>query len=292
MRTSEHSKRAFKNDLKFYLRWCEENKKQPDDELSAREYLLFMKEKYSRNTINRKLSTLRNIYGFNIKSLKPEKKGIRALTDIEINTIRNFLLVESSSDGKFLKNPRNFVIFEIFLQTGIRSIELVRLKIEDINFTYNKIKIHGKGNKWRLVPLNSRLRKIILQYLEICKTIGSFLFNYPRTTRGIRKIFEKVSKKTGIKFSIHDLRRTFATRLRLDGNKIEVIQRILGHENITTTMRYIGFDEKEVINAVENISYNEGWKNNIPEKIINEINWNPEIMKLIEETIEKYNKGK
>ncbi len=266
---SEHTKRAYETDVRMYIGWCNEQCLEPSEEVSGREYIRMMKLKYKRNTVNRRLCALRKVFGFKIKSLRQEKKILRILADWEVDQVRDYLRYPKKGSGN---TDRNYLIFEILLQTGIRSEELLKIQMCDINTRDGKIEINGKGNKKRTVYMNKKLVRLMKKYRLLRAAMWAdegYLFPNLRCTRGLRKMIERMVKKTGMKrFSAHDIRATFATNLRVNGSRLEIIQKLLGHEDIKTTMGYIGVNESEVTANLETkLSYNEGWDDKLPSEV-------------------------
>ena len=184
----------------------------------------------------------------NIESPKQEKKLPKVLTEEEIKKLIN------SIDLNHEFGQRNKTIIEILYGTGIRVSELINLKLSNIFFKENIIKVIGKGNKERFVPLgeiasnemkiyinNRNLLKIDSKYSDIL-----FLNRYGRglTRSMIFKIISDASKRVGLdkKISPHTLRHSFATHLIKNGADLRTIQLILGHESITTTEIYTHLD--------------------------------------------------
>ena len=184
----------------------------------------------------------------NIESPKQEKKLPKVLTEEEIKKLIN------SIDLNHDFGQRNKTIIEILYGTGIRVSELINLKLSNIFFKENIIKVIGKGNKERFVPLgeiasnemkiyinNRNLLKIDSKYSDIL-----FLNRYGRglTRSMIFKIISDASKRVGLdkKISPHTLRHSFATHLIKNGADLRTIQLILGHESITTTEIYTHLD--------------------------------------------------
>jgi len=184
----------------------------------------------------------------NIESPKQEKKLPKVLTEKEIKQLIN------SIDLNHDFGQRNKTIIEILYGTGIRVSELINLKLSNIFFKENIIKVIGKGNKERLVPLGeiaSNEMKIYINNrnrLKIDSKSSDILFlnRYGRglTRSMIFKIISDASKKIGLdkKISPHTLRHSFATHLIKNGADLRTIQLILGHESITTTEIYTHLD--------------------------------------------------
>jgi len=183
-----------------------------------------------------------------IESPKLEKKLPEVLTELEIEELIR------SIDIKENFGQRNRTIIEVLYGTGMRVSELVNLKLSNIFFKENLIKIVGKGNKERFVPLGKIASNEIRKYLKIRDNsiIDSkfsdivFLNRYGRglTRSMIFKIISDSYKKIGLdkKISPHTLRHSFATHLLKNGADLRTIQIILGHESITTTEIYTHLD--------------------------------------------------
>ena len=184
----------------------------------------------------------------NIEAPKQEKKLPVVLTEDEIKNLIN------SIDLNHDFGQRNKTIIEILYGTGIRVSELVNLKLSNIFFKENIIKVIGKGNKERFVPLGeiaSCEMKIYINdrnRLKIDSKSSDILFlnRYGRrlTRSMIFKIISDASKRIGLdkKISPHTLRHSFATHLIKNGADLRTIQLILGHESITTTEIYTHLD--------------------------------------------------
>ena len=184
----------------------------------------------------------------NIESPKQEKKLPKVLTEEEIKKLIN------SIDLNHDFGQRNKTIIEILYGTGIRVSELINLKLSNIFFKENIIKVIGKGNKERFVPLGeiaSNEMKIYINNrnrLKIDSKSSDILFlnRYGRglTRSMIFKIISDASKRVGLDKSIspHTLRHSFATHLIKNGADLRTIQLILGHESITTTEIYTHLD--------------------------------------------------
>ena len=183
-----------------------------------------------------------------IESPKLEKKLPEVLSETEITK-----LIESYDlNDNF--GQRNRTIIEVLYGTGIRVSELINLKLSNIFFKENIMKITGKGNKERFVPIGNIASSEIKVYLKIRNKniIDSkfsdivFLNRYGRglTRSMIFKIISDSYKRVGLdkKISPHTLRHSFATHLLKNGADLRTIQLILGHESITTTEIYTHLD--------------------------------------------------
>ena len=183
-----------------------------------------------------------------IESPKIENKLPEVLTEDEIKR----LISSVNLDSEF--GQRNKTIIEVLYGTGIRVSELIELKLSNIFFKENILKVTGKGNKERFVPLGKIAIIEIKKYLnnrdklKINSKFSDILFlnRYGRqlTRSMIFKVINDSSKNAEIdkKISPHTLRHSYATRLLKNGADLRTIQLILGHESITTTEIYTHLD--------------------------------------------------
>lgn len=225
-----------------------------------KEYLVFMyNKKYKRNTIARKLSSLRSFYKylFNnniiktnpfkyVKTPKKEKMLPKYLSVVDLETIFNV------PNLNFNLGQRDRLILEILYATGIRVGELVEIKVSDIDFFNKEIKVNGKGSKQRIVEfgdycfeyinlfLNDGREKILKKHN---KTSSYLIINDHGdkiTTRGVELLIDKIIKKAALKRKVtpHMLRHTFATHLLNEGCDILTVKELLGHESLESTQIY------------------------------------------------------
>ncbi len=159
---------------------------------------------------------------------------------------------------------RDKCIISLMVDTGLRLSEATSLNWQDIELqkgTVNVVK--GKGRKYRLVACGTKtktlLKKLQMEYGE--EATGEnpvFLTDdgcFRLTPRGLQQLIGRISEKSGIEFSAHSLRRTFARLALRSGMDLVYIQRLMGHESIETTRRYIqDLDDSDVIKAVKQFS--------------------------------------
>jgi site-specific recombinase XerD len=187
------------------------------------------------------------------------------LTEDETKKLRK-VCEEASIIAKSKGNQiaiRNRLIIEVALGTGIRVSELANLKAEDIHFRkgYNSLTIwNGKGSQNRVVAFNSTLKSLIQDYLDYRISKSQYLFYSERgeqmTRFGISKVFKKLALEAGLSnhHSIHTLRHTYATNLyKASGYNLRMVQKQLGHSNISTTTVYSDVISKDLEDAVENL---------------------------------------
>ncbi len=216
-------------------------------------------KKLSRNSIARKLSSLRSFYKylFNndliktnpfkyVSTPKKERKLPKYLGVEELEVIFNIPDLNTSL------GQRNKVILEVLYATGVRVSELVNIKLSDIDFYRKEIKILGKGNKERIDPfgdyclnainlfLNDGRKKLLQKHHTSSEYLIINEHGKKITTRGVEKIIDGIVKKAALKkhVSPHMLRHSFATHLLNEGCSIRTVQELLGHESLESTQVY------------------------------------------------------
>ena len=180
------------------------------------------------------------------------------LTTIEIDSLINYF--KNSKNNSL----RNSSITEVLYSCGVRVSELINIKISDIFFEDFLIKVNGKGNKERFVPMSNLSKIMIKDYISSerfniipKKGYQDFLFLNNRgqnlTRVMIYTILNIAKKRLGFKKKIspHLLRHSFATHLIENGADISSIQKMLGHTNITTTERYLHVSKKHLIETIK-----------------------------------------
>ncbi len=219
-----------------------------------------LEEKKSKRSIARKLASIRSFLKYLVRTEILERNvGIYVATPKLQKKLPVFL--DESSVSKMMDLPdtstpeglRDKAVLEVLYGTGIRMGELIQLKLDSVNIVKNVIKVVGKGNKQRIVPVGSKARTAIQNYLkrrnELLERVDKkeseariFLSNrgkplYPRgvyniVTKYIGRIAE-IEKK-----SPHVLRHTFATHMLNRGADLRAVKELLGHESLSTTQLY------------------------------------------------------
>ena len=226
-----------------------------------RNWIVFLsKNKISPNSINRKVSSIKAYFKFlvNIKeikksplrnhtSLRTKSKVVNPLNETEMKEV--FELFKTSEK----ELTRDSMIIDILYSTGLRRAELINLKKSDIYFDDQVIKVLGKRNKERLVPMLPGLVKKLKLYTKNIKE-DSFLLQSnngskisPSTIyRVVNKYLRSISTKT--KISPHVLRHTFATHILNNGADINSIKEILGHKSLASTQIYTKIKIPTIVN--------------------------------------------
>ncbi|WP_035240729.1 site-specific tyrosine recombinase/integron integrase [Desulfobacter vibrioformis] len=263
---SAHTLRAYFTDIRsfilFYLETCNyrdenwqqafEKTAQQVDKMIVRRYLAAQTAlKKSKKTLSRRLSALKSFFNYLVRSelitlnpadAIPFPKIEKALPKaMEIDDILR--LLDTMKRDTWM-DKRNLAMFETFYSTGMRIGELHMLNIQDIDFNAELIRVLGKGNKTRIIPVGKSALDAIQTYRADLEKNYSAVFlnkNFGRLgRRSIRRILDKVVLECGLglKISPHTLRHTFATHMLDSGADLRGIQEILGHASLSTTQVY------------------------------------------------------
>ncbi|WP_337865587.1 site-specific tyrosine recombinase/integron integrase [Ignavibacterium sp.] len=256
-RYSDNTVKAYKIDLSEFNNFCTANHKFNIEEISEKflkKYLLFLVQReLDKTSISRKLSSVRSLFKFaftnelietNPASSIPNPKTRRKLPSVvDVNSIEQLI---DKNDSKTSDNLLARIIFELLYGCALRVSELCNLKYKDVDFEGSTIRILGKGNKTRIVPLGSKSIKILNDYLyefPISSQSDYLIRNeknekiYPRYV--YRIVNRNLSKVTDVKNkSPHTLRHSAATHMLDNGADLRVVKEILGHENLSTTQIY------------------------------------------------------
>lgn len=179
----------------------------------------------------------------NVKPIKYSRKPRKALSQKELEIIR-----------RSCKNERDLAIVELLYSTGCRVSELCNIKIGDIDWSKHEIVVFGKGDKYRTVYISAKAEVALEVYLSNRKHNSWYLFCNNKgggqmKVSNIERIFTQIEEKTGIFVTPHIMRHTFATQALSGGTGVEIVQQMLGHEDIATTMIYAEVDKSHIHDA-------------------------------------------
>ena len=261
-RFSSNTIRSYENDLSQFIQFLDENSENKEihlaDDKIIRAWVVDLMEKdFSSLSVNRKVSTLKTFFKFllrenNIKtnpmdkviSPKSSKKLPSFIEEVQINK-----LLDEFSFGDDFSGLRNKTVIEMFYNTGMRLSELIGIKNNDIDFSNNTVKVLGKRNKERIMPLQLSFMKDLKHYLNIRKIeFPGFQHDYFFITDKGNKMYEKLVYRIVNKYlsfvttiekkSPHILRHTFATHMLNNGADLNTIKELLGHANLAATQVY------------------------------------------------------
>lgn len=276
--------REYRFDLYLFMRYLQENKNLSANEVTIYSYNKFdvasfladliLEKNNSPITRNRKLFSLRSfsryLYQQELLENDPthDVSTSKTMTRIEpvylrLPQARKFIETIAKSDGKTVQ--RDLAIIKVFLYCGIRLSELINLDIDSLDLQEKFVKVLGKGNKERHLPLHPEICETLFVYLNwrleiaIKNTDREALFVSlrgsrinPRTVQVMVKKYARKANFSGWdKITPHKLRHTFATLLYRETRDIMVLQQLLGHTNISTTQVYTHTDAEQRREALE-----------------------------------------
>ena len=259
---SPHTVTAYINDLLFFQEFIKINF--DNDALEVVNYSMIrnwivslVDNKISNSSVNRKIASLKSFYKFLLKtkqldsspllkhkSLKTPKKIQIPFSEKELDNVLNHIHYPDGFEG-----IRDKLIIDLFYTTGIRRTELIHLKMQNVDLSTNTLKVLGKRNKERILPVLPIISKQITTYLteraaleRIIDNDYFFLmlkgvkFNDSFVYRLINYYFSNVSEK--VKKSPHILRHTFATHMLNNGADLNSVKELLGHSSLASTQVY------------------------------------------------------
>jgi integrase/recombinase XerC len=257
---SKHTITAYRTDLAGFKYFCEITYGQDDllviSYVQVRSWVVsLVNANISNNSINRKVSSLKSFYKFlqktalrednplsKHKALKVAKKVQVPFTAKEIDAV-----IQNIAKEKDFDSLRNKLLIELLYSTGIRRAELINIKGRDVNILDKTIRVLGKRNKERFVPILTSVLETLNQFLEL-KIKSTFNSEFLLITskgnklyetlvyRIINSYFSQVSSK--VKKSPHILRHSFATHLLNEGADLNSVKELLGHSSLASTQVY------------------------------------------------------
>jgi len=257
---SVHTIKAYRRDLISFQNFCIESYQQEKisdiNYSQIRSWIVDLVErKVSNRSVNRKISSLKSFYKYlqkikiiqnnplsSHKALKTSKKIQVPFSIKEVNEVLSNIETEDS-----FESTRNKLIVALFYSTGMRRTELIKLKMNSINFSEKQLKVIGKRNKERLLPLLPSVLKSMHNYIkqrDLIDTSEDYLF---LTSKGnklyetlvyriINNYFSNVSSK--LKKSPHILRHSFASHMLNEGADLNSVKELLGHSSLASTQVY------------------------------------------------------
>lgn len=262
-RYSQHTIESYHTDLKqfdnYLLEVYQTNEITELQDQMIRSWLADMMEQgFSAKTINRKVSSVKSFFkylkrqgfiitnpAFKIQGPKQKKKLPVFVDQSKMETLLNR---ESNPDS--FKEFRDLLIMELFYSTGIRRAELIELKIHDVHINKGQIKVLGKRNKERIIPIGDHLTPLVESYLimrdQVTESIDAEIYFF--LTENGKKLYPKLvyrvvnsylsTVSTQDKKSPHVMRHTFATHMLNNGADLNAVKELLGHASLAATQIY------------------------------------------------------
>lgn len=258
---SQHTAIAYQKDIEMFQLFL--SREFPESKLSDVNYsqirnwiVELVNTNITNRTINRKVSSLNSYFKFLLKiqsvefnplrkhkALKVSKKLQIPFSEIEITSVLSSIETDS------FEGLRDKFIVELFYSTGMRRVELVNLKLSDVNLSQGQVKVLGKQNKERYIPLLPNVLDTYQAYiikrsnLKVIKDLTALFL----TRKGV-KVYEKLvyrviinyfdTVSTKLKKSPHILRHSFATHLLSNGADLNSVKELLGHSSLAATQVY------------------------------------------------------
>lgn len=264
---------SYKNDLIKFVDYCKENEIQEIekvDNLMIQDFLSIQKGQLSDNSLAHLLTSLKNLFNYlfityNIKnpisvlSLKKRQHLPTFLTEKEIKLVLDSFNEED--DEQFFQK----LLLELIYVTGIRVSELCDIQIKTVNLAHKQIRIIGKGNKERIVLIDTETSESMLYYLrnirpKFNKKKQNVYFFINRLGNKINRqyVFQLIKEKSsevGINKNVspHSLRHSFATHMLNEDVDLRSVQELLGHSDISTTQIYTHVESKHLKDAYDKL---------------------------------------
>jgi len=257
-RYSPHTTTSYKKDLEDFSEFFLKTESSADiskaDKKVIRNFIVELSENnISKRSINRKLSSLRGFFIFLLKVGEIQVSPMESISSLKFYPEKQIPISQEEMqvlDELVFNSVTDILekcIVEVLYQTGIRKSELCGMTFENVNLNENELKIKGKGNKERLIPISEDLSNLLKSYREIRRPQAEHESYYFVNKKG-KKLTEKfvyvvVNKYLSLittkeKRSPHILRHSFATHVLDNGAEISKVKKILGHSSLASTQVY------------------------------------------------------
>ena len=267
---SEHTVKAYRGDLENFRDFLLKEKKKIEDAdiATINAYVSTLYGKNSPSSVERKVSAIRSFFSYLVrkglvtqnpaKLVRTPKKEKHLPVFLSVDEVFNLVDVKDSE-----KNPlrvRDRAILELLYSSGLRVSELAGATLADLSMGEAIIRVRGKGNKERIVPVGSKALSALGEYLDIrgaLRPASNRIFLNSRgggiTTRSLARIIKKYGLVSGISKNVspHVLRHSFATHLLAGGADLRAIQEMLGHASLSTTQRYTHLSVERIMEVYD-----------------------------------------
>lgn len=278
---------SYKNILKHFFDFCNENEilnVQDVTPNTVKKYLLHCQNKGNNSTTtNTKLQRIRAFFNYMVEceviEKNPADKFQRAKEDIKIDVFSDYHIRQMLNYYRRIKQRekafyayRDYSIIVTLLGTGLRLSELCSLKWNDIDFVNQTLTVFGKSRKRETIPITEKLAKELSSYKLYCEqyfgaeNLSEYVFtnrsNKQLTPNAVQNVFKRLAKIMNFKdvrLSSHTFRHTFCHRLAMSGMSAFAIQKLMRHQNINVTMRYVAMwgndlkEQNEKFNPLNNL---------------------------------------
>ena len=279
-RYSENTVAAYRNDLSQFLEYVEShagsrlNKWSAVSEGDIEAYLSYMKHKdqpYASSTIARKVAAIKSFYNYlasegiveenptiDIDSPKVKKRLPQTLTLNEVER-----LLDAPAGNRSPKNLRDMTLLNVLYETGMRVTEVVSIQLEDVNLDRSMLSSPTRQGDAREIPIGETTQTLLAEYLAEGRPLlakdnqeRALFLNHrgeKLTRQGLWLIIKGYARQAGLNTEVtpHTLRHSFAVHRLSKGSKLEDIQRLLGHANISTTQIYTQMEPSQMESSEE-----------------------------------------
>lgn len=278
---SQHTVRNYMVDMRDYLRWADRSKVDSlrPTHRQLRRYLAQLdRAQYARRTVNRRLSSLRGFFRWlvingyletspadvlhGLKENKQLPHRISAGDMAKILSVWGPMGLDGKPQDQDAVALRNQAILELLYACGVRISEASQLKVTQVDVREHQIRIIGKGNKERIVPIHDLALSSMTRYFDLSRSAllagkedCAFFFVSTRGnqmgTDAMRKMFKETLLRAGVDqaYSPHDMRHTFASDLLEGGADLRSVQEMLGHSSLSTTQIYTHMSASRIKNV-------------------------------------------
>ncbi|MGI6037706.1 MAG: site-specific tyrosine recombinase XerD [Limnochordia bacterium] len=255
---AENTVEGYGRDLAGFLEHLSERELSQVTSQDIVDYLLAQKEQRAPATIARQLAALKSFFSFLVRENHLTHNPTRNLATPrgqlklpQVLTVEETWALLEQPDTSTTLGLRDRAMLELLYATGLRVSELVGLQVENINLELGYLRIRGKGDKERIVPVGKTAIKWVEAYLEVCPHHGPLFLNRRGrglTRQGFWKIIKEYGRQAGIdqRITPHTLRHTFATHLLEYGADLRSVQELLGHADISTTQIYTHVSQRHL----------------------------------------------
>ena len=260
--SSPHTLSAYRRDLEKLVIWLEQNRLHRWQDISEKNIRLWLASLHSEGlqgkSLQRRLSSLRSLFRYmNRQGILEDNPAERVSAPKVSRTLPKTL--DADQVGALLDNDdddplvvRDQAMLELFYSSGLRLSELVKLNITSFEDDFHRVKVLGKGNKERILPVGRKAREAIRQWLSVRSSLSpkddQALFLSKNGTRiSQRQVQNRVkqqAREQGMPLSVypHMLRHSFASHMLESSGDLRAVQELLGHSDISTTQIYTHLD--------------------------------------------------
>ena len=262
-RYSAHTIRSYQDDLRQFGEYLKKDYDEilivKTDHVTLRSWLAQLKENdISAKSINRKISSLKSFFKYHLKAGTITQSPMGKIISPKISK-RLPVFIKEEDTSKLInaslvatedwKSLNTHLLVSLFYGTGMRLSELVNLKENQVDFSRRQLKVLGKGNKERIIPVTAELLKVVKEYIQQKKKEFEHSADTLLVTEKGKKMYSKYAYllvnavlndnvKTLDKKSPHVLRHTFATHLMNNGANLNAVKELLGHSSLAATQVY------------------------------------------------------